>query len=201
MSERQEKQDVDTGHDYDGIREFDNPLPRWWLLTFYGTVVFSVFYWLHYHTLETGLLPSDAYKAEIKQAEDEENARQAKLEAEGKGVNEQQLVAMAKDAQAISRGAALFKQNCLACHGDKGQGVVGPNLTDDYWLHGGKAMDIYKTISVGIPEKGMPAWRPLLGATKVQDATAFILTLRGKKAPGKAPQGITEQGEKAPASP
>ena len=137
-------ENVDTGHDYDGIREFDNPLPRWWLVTLYATVVFSIGYWFYY------------------------------------------------------RGAAVFKQNCLACHGDRGQGVVGPNLTDKYFLHGPKAKDAYQVIGTGILEKGMPAWRTVLGSTKVQEVTAFVVSLRGQEIAGRPAQGVSEQGELAP---
>jgi cytochrome c oxidase cbb3-type subunit 3 len=120
------------------------------------------------------------------------------LEAEGKGINEEKLWNLAKDPQVVARGAALFKQNCLSCHGDRGQGVIGPNLTDSYWLHGDKAMDVYKTISSGVLDKGMPAWRPLLGVNKVQDAAAFVLTFRDKNISGKPPQGVTATGQVAP---
>lgn len=198
MSEQKIPVDVDTGHDYDGIREFDNPLPRWWLATFYGAVVFSVGYWLYYHTLEVGELPRAAYEAELGRIEQEESARQAKLEAEGKGVNEAQFWLLAKDPQVVQRGEAVFKQNCLSCHGVNGQGIVGPNLTDGYWLHGDKAMDVYKTISSGVLDKAMPAWRPLLGVNRVRDVAAFVLTLRDKNLAGKAPQGVTADGKPAP---
>lgn len=187
--------DVETGHDYDGIREFDNPLPRWWLVTLYGTIVFTFGYWFYYHTSQTGESPMAAYQKEIDQAKKEEDKKQAALEAQGKGVTEEQLVALSKDSAALERGAAIFKQNCLACHGDRGQGVVGPNLTDKYFLHGAKAKDAYQVIGTGILEKGMPAWRTVLGASKVQDVTAFVLSLRATEVPGKAPQGVTEQGE------
>jgi cytochrome c oxidase cbb3-type subunit 3 len=103
-----------------------------------------------------------------------------------------------KDSAALDRGAAVFKQNCLACHGDRGQGVVGPNLTDLYYLHGAKAKDIYQVIGTGVLEKGMPAWRTVLGGSKVQEVTAFVLSLRGKNVSGKPPQGKTESGEAAP---
>jgi cytochrome c oxidase cbb3-type subunit 3 len=110
-------------------------------------------------------------------------------------VSDAQLLRMAQDAQSVQRGEAVFKQNCLPCHGERGQGVVGPNLTDRYFLHGSKALDTYKVISGGVPEKGMPAWRALLGTSKVQDAAAFVLTLRGKNLPGKEPQGVGEDGK------
>lgn len=198
MTKQAHSTEADTGHDYDGIREFDNPLPRWWLATFYGAVVFAVGYWMYYHILEAGPLPRAEYEAELQRMEEEESARQAKLEAEGKGVREEQFWSLAQDPQAVQRGEAVFKQNCLSCHGDRGQGIVGPNLTDAYWLHGNKALDIYKSISSGVLDKGMPAWRPLLGVNKVRDAAVFVLTLRDKNLPGKAPQGVAADGKAAP---
>lgn len=184
--------DVETNHDYDGIREFDNPLPRWWLLTFYGAVVFSVGYWFYYHTLAVGEMPMDSYKNEVEAAE--------KLAAlsDQKSITEDQLLTLSHDGEAVQRGAAVFKQNCIACHGERAQGVIGPNLTDAYWLHGSKAKEIYKVVSTGILEKGMPSWRPVLGASKVKDATAYVLSLRGKNEPGKAPQGTSDDGKTAP---
>lgn len=182
--------DVDTGHDYDGIHEFDNPLPRWWLATFYGTVVFAAGYWFFYHTLHAGELPRAAYEAEIKAADEAENARVAQMNLTDEG-----LQALTQDQAMVLRGQAVFQQNCIACHGDRGQGVVGPNLTDAYWLHGGKASQIYGTIGGGVLEKGMPAWRQMLGASKVRDVAAYVLTLRDKNVPGKAPQGTTLDGK------
>jgi cytochrome c oxidase cbb3-type subunit 3 len=188
----------DTGHDYDGIRELDNPLPRWWLFTLYGAVVFSVVYWLYFHTLRVGLLPMAAYQDEVRRAQEAEDAREAALEAQGKGISDEQLAALSKDPAVLERGAAVYKQNCVACHGDRGQGIVGPNLTDAYWLHGGKARDIYGIISNGVLEKGMPSWKPVLGATRVRETAAFVLSLRDTRVAGKAPQGTTLAGEVAP---
>ena len=184
--------DVETQHEYDGIREFDNPLPRWWLITFYGAIVFSVGYWFYYHTLAVGEQPLDSYKREVEAAE--------KLAAasEQKSISEDQLVALSSDVEAVQRGAAVFKQSCVACHGERAQGVIGPNLTDGYWLHGGRAKEIYKVVSSGIVEKGMPSWRPVLGPSKVKDATAYVISLRGKNEPGKAPQGTSSDGKIAP---
>ena len=186
------EQDKETAHEYDGIREFDNPLPRWWLLTFYGAVVFSVGYWFYYHSLAAGELPMAAYAVELEAGE------KLELAAELKAVGEEQLLALAQNPDAVQRGAAVFKQNCVACHGERGQGLIGPNLTDAYWLHGSKAKQIHQVITAGILDKGMPSWRPVLGASKVQDATAFVLSLKGKDVPGKAAQGISDDGRPAP---
>lgn len=188
----------DTGHDYDGIRELDNPLPRWWLFTLYGAVLFSVGYWFYFHTLRAGLLPMAAYQDEVRRAQEEQDRMEAALEAQGKGITDEQLTAMSRDPAVVERGAAVFKQNCVACHGDRGQGVVGPNLTDAYWLHGGKARDIYTNVSTGVIEKGMPAWKPALGPTRVKEAVAYVLSIRDTNVPGKAPQGLTPAGQAAP---
>ncbi len=192
MTTKKAEMDVQTDHDYDGIREFDNPLPRWWLLTFYGAVVFSVGYWFYYHTLAVGELPMASYKKELLAADAQQAA------AEQNAVTEEQLLAMAKNPDDIQRGAAVFKQNCVACHGERAQGVIGPNLTDAYWLHGSKAKQIYSVVSAGVIEKGMPSWRPVLGASKVKEATAFVLSLKGKNEPGKPPQGLADDGRPAP---
>jgi cytochrome c oxidase cbb3-type subunit 3 len=198
MSATQETLGPDTGHDYDGIRELDNPLPRWWLFTLYGTIAFSVVYWFYYHTLGAGLLPMAAYRDELRRAQEEQDAREAALEAQGKGISDEQLAAMSRDPEVLARGAAVFKQNCVACHGDRGQGVVGPNLTDAYWLHGSKARDIYGSVSSGVLDKGMPSWKPVLGPTKVKEAVAYILSIRDSNVPGKAPQGTNSAGQVAP---
>ena len=140
-----------------------------------------------------------AYQAEVKIAEKEEEAREAQAIAEGRGVTDDQLAAMSKDGETVKRGEAIYKANCVPCHGDRGQGVIGPNLTDEYWIHGSKARELYQVIAGGVLDKGMPAWRPVLGGAKVKEALAFVLTLRDTKVPGKPPQGMTADGRPAPA--
>jgi cytochrome c oxidase cbb3-type subunit 3 len=189
--------DPDTGHDYDGIREFDNPLPRWWLLTLFGTVVFSVGYWFYYHTSAAGPSSMAAYQAELKQADALEDAREAQAIASGQ-LGDEQLAVLGKDPESVGRGAQVYQQTCVACHGDKGQGLIGPNLTDGYWMHGEKPSAIYKIIAAGVPDKGMPAWKPMLGGKKVKDLLAFVLSVKGTNVPGKPPQGIGADGKPAP---
>ena len=127
MSESQRTtEDVVTDHAYDGIQEFDNPLPRWWLMTFYGTVVFSIGYWMAYHSFSGAELPRQAYANEMKRAAEEEDARLAQLEREGKGVTEDQLWALSKDPKTLAAGEALFKQNCVVCHGGAGISEAAP---------------------------------------------------------------------------
>lgn len=171
---------------YDGIEEQDNHLPRWWLLTLFGAIVFSFGYWFYYQHL-TG----PGQRAEL--AADEKMLADLREKAASANVTDQTLLALAGDATAAARGAEIFKANCVACHEEKGQGKIGPNLTDAYWIHGGKPTQIYKTVTNGVPEKGMLSWGPMLGAAKVQDVTAFVLTLKNTNVAGKEPQGNKEE--------
>jgi len=173
--------DVDTGHDYDGIREYDNPLPRWWLITFWVCIAFGYAYWIHYQVARTG--PSLVAEYLADQAE---SARRA---AATKPITDDLLVSLSKDPQTTDSGAKVFAQNCAVCHGANGEGKIGPNLTDAFWIHGGKPTDIYKTISGGVLDKGMPAWLPVLGPERVRAAAAFVMTRQGLNLPGKEPQG------------
>ena len=172
------------GHDYDGIEEYDNRLPNWWLFILYGTIVFAFVYWIHFETLGTGKNPGGRYEAE-------EIAR-AEKELEKMGVQEVTDASLAMMAGIPARtveGRKVFEQFCVVCHSEGGQGNVGPNLTDDYWLHGGTPLQIHSTVTKGVPEKGMVAWGNQLGPRRVEAVVAYVLTLRGKNLPGKAPQG------------
>lgn len=175
-------------HEVDGIQEYDNRLPNWWLYTFYGAIAFAVVYWYDYHTAGIGELPSVAYKSEV----DRELAAQASQIKVGEATAES-LTALAKDPTAVALGRQVFVSTCAACHRADGGGNVGPNLTDEFWLHGGAPEKIFKTIATGVPDKGMPAWQPQLGALKTQAVTAYVLGLRGTNVGGgKAPQGERE---------
>lgn len=187
MKTRDENQDK-VIHEIDGIQEYDNRLPNWWLYTLYGTIIFAAVYWYHYHSAGFGDLPGAAYKAEVER-EQAAAAMQIKV---GEATPEA-LVALTKDANAVALGRQVFASTCAPCHRADGGGNVGPNLTDEFWLHGSAPDKIYKTISGGVPDKGMPAWQPQLGALKTQAVTAYVLGLRGTNVPGgKAPQGDRE---------
>lgn len=176
---------LDTGHEYDGIREHDNRLPNWWLATLFLTMIFGYGYWMYYHVLRFDKTQSAEYRAEMDEA-----AAAAVARAKSKGaVTDESLAAMLASQTVLDQGATTFKQSCAACHGDKGQGVIGPNLTDDYWLHGAKPTDILKTIGSGVPSKGMPNWDSALGADGVEAVSVYVLSLKGKHVPGKEPQG------------
>lgn len=166
-------------HVYDGIREADNLLPRWWLLTFYGTIAFAALYWFYYQGYEMAPEPLAAYQAEAAAA----------AASSGRPLTDTELNAMAANPAMVSAGSRLFAQNCIVCHGDHAEGKIGPNLTDDFWLHGGQPSQIWTTIRAGVPARGMPQWGPALGAAPVQQVTAYVLSLRGTHVPGKAPEG------------
>ena len=170
-------------HDYDGIQEYDNRLPNWWLWTLWGAIVFSLGYWLVFHTYGIGKNPVAKYEAQMEGA-----APSADLASRGLG--ETDLVAMSSDSDILAAGKAVYAQYCQVCHLEQGQGLVGPNLTDDYWLHGGSAVAIHETIVNGVVEKGMAAWGRQLGPERVDAVTAYLLTMRGTNVEGgKPPQG------------
>lgn len=169
-------------HEYDGIRELDNQLPPWWVYMFYATIIFSVVYMWYYHINQDGHIQENEYKQELVDAE-------IIMKQMAEKVNENTATVLTDQAR-IDKGAELFQQNCKACHGAKGEGTVGPNLTDDYWLHGGDIKDIFKTVKYGVPQKGMIAWQTQLSASQIQEVASYIVTLRGTNPPNpKDPQG------------
>lgn len=171
---------------YDGIEEMDNRLPNWWLGILWGSILFAFGYWMYYQVTGSGPDQLAAYK--------QESAEVARRSAGNKPVSDELLLALAQDPETLKVGKKAFADNCVACHGADGQGIIGPNLTDKYWLHGGKPAAIHKTISEGVVAKGMLAWERTLGAERVRAVTAYVLTLKGKNvAGGKAPQGDAEE--------
>jgi cytochrome c oxidase cbb3-type subunit 3 len=175
-------------HEVDGIQEYDNKLPNWWLYSLYGTIGFAVLYWYVYQTTGIGASPAQAYQDEL-----DRNAAAAAMQIKVGDATPESLMALAKDPNALALGKQVFTSTCAACHRNDGGGLVGPNLTDEFWLHGGAPEKIFHTISTGVPDKGMPAWQPQLGALKTQAVAAYVITLRGTHAAGgKAPQGERE---------
>lgn len=171
-----------TVHEYDGIIEHDNRLPNWWLMTLFGAVVFAVGYWFYYHTFGVGPNLRDAYESEWSEREKERAAKEA-----ANPISNDVFLAAAKDTALVGRGETLFKTNCAACHGQSAEGLVGPNLTDSFWLHGAEPVDLYKTVAEGVLAKGMPAWKATLGDGQTREVVAYLLTLKGKNTPGPRP--------------
>ena len=177
--------DILLDHDYDGIKELDNSLPPWWKYGFYITIGIAFIYLLNFHVLGIGLNPTEEYNAEM------ENARIAKerYEANNKDKIDENNVLMA-GADGIKAGQRLFEANCIACHLKDGGGSVGPNLTDDYWLHKGSLNDIYHTIKVGYPDNGMQSWSSQFTPKEISFLASYVKSLKGTKpAAQKAQQG------------
>ena len=171
-------------HVFDGIEEYDNRLPNWWMWIMYGSIVFSLVYWIVFHTLEIRDLPRQDFAAEMQAAQEAELARMA-----ASGLSDEMLVLMSETPAKVAEGREIFVKHCVACHLDQGQGSVGPNLTDNVWIHGCSPMDMHATVTNGVPAKGMPAWLNQLGPTRVQTVVAYVLTLRNTNVAGKAPEG------------
>ena len=182
----EKENDILFDHEYDGIRELDNSLPPWWVAMFYITIAFAVVYLGYYHFSSYGQSSIQAYEQEVADAEDaikEYLAKQTDLVDETN-------VTLLEDGVAVSTGKTIFETNCTACHGALGEGGVGPNLTDPYWIHGGDIKDVFKTIKYGVPEKGMIAWKAQLNPGDMQKVSSYIMTLAGTNPPNsKAPEG------------
>ena len=181
-----EEQSLIIPHEYDGIQELNNPTPGWFMYLFYATIIFAVGYLLIYHVFGVGQLQYAEYKTEMAVAAKEKAAYLAKS---ADNVDEN-TVKLSTDATVLAAGKATFEGKCAPCHGNNGQGVVGPNLTDDYWLHGDKISDIFKTIKYGVQAKGMPTWQSQLTPKQISDVANYIESLHGSNpANPKEPQG------------
>jgi cytochrome c oxidase cbb3-type subunit III len=181
-----EEEAILLDHDYDGIRELDNDLPPWWKYGFYLTVLVSVVYMIHYHVSKTAPLQAEEYTQSMKKAE----AEIAEFMKNSANNVDETTVKLLTDPTELASGKDLFIANCAACHGKLGEGTVGPNLTDDYWLHAGSVKDIFKTIKYGWPDKGMKAWKEDFSPVQIAQLTSFIKTLRGTNPPkAKEQQG------------
>jgi len=177
--------DILLDHDYDGIKELDNSLPPWWKYGFYITIGIAFIYLLNFHVFGTGLNPTQEYDAEMDRAKIEKEA----YEANNKDKIDEKNVPMA-NADGIAAGKNLFEANCIACHLKDGGGIVGPNLTDNYWLHKGSLNDIYNTIKFGYPDKGMQPWGSKFSPKEISYLASFVKSLKGSKpATPKDPQG------------
>jgi cytochrome c oxidase cbb3-type subunit 3 len=177
--------DVLLDHDYDGIKELDNALPPWWKYGFYITIVIGFIYMYNYHVSGSGKNPEQEYAMEMAEGKKQEEAYMAKT----KDLVDETNITLS-DASGIAAGKALYTQSCVACHAADGGGGIGPNLTDNNWIHGGSLNNIYQTIKNGYPEKGMQAWQSMYSPVQMKNLTSFVKSLTGTKpANPKAPQG------------
>ncbi|WP_207420976.1 cbb3-type cytochrome c oxidase N-terminal domain-containing protein [Desertivirga brevis] len=185
----EEEKDLLLDHEFDGISELDNPTPAWFMWLFYATIAIGAGYLFTYHFSGWGKLQEEEYVIEMDEAK---AAKDALLKGSANNIDEN-TVKETVDKAALSSGAVVYNANCVACHGDKGQGVVGPNLTDEYWLHGGTINSVFKTIKYGVPDKGMVSWGKSLSPKQISDVSNYIKSLKGSNpANPKAPQGEKE---------
>ncbi|RSK50018.1 cbb3-type cytochrome c oxidase N-terminal domain-containing protein [Hymenobacter rigui] len=185
---RGEVRDEMLDHDYDGIHEFDNDLPPWWKYGFYVTIVFGLVYLAYYHVAQAGQLSHAEYETEM---------QQAALLVSADDPNQLTTYEPLTAAADLASGKTLFATNCAPCHGPNAEGKVGPNLTDEYWLHGGEVNHLYKTIKFGVQGKGMVAWKGKLSGKQILQVSSYILSLQGSKPAGaKEPQGQKEAASK-----
>ncbi len=209
------KEDILLSHDYDGIRELDNDLPPWWLYLFYFTIIFSVVYMVHYHVTKTGPLQIEEYMMEMGAVEESGGSLSYKSPYAGDGMGapksdmaaaavmdessgevadetapEKPMVEKLTDAASLEAGKGIYTINCVACHGVNGEGLIGPNFTDQYWIHGGNINDLIHIINVGVPAKGMIPWDKTLTPEQIHQVSSFILSMQGTNPPNqKAPEG------------
>lgn len=175
-------------HEYDGIRELNNPLPGWWLATFYITIVFSVGYYAYY-TFLGGPDSDERLARNMAVISQERETAQETQEVK----SEDYFIALLDNQEVLAAGQAEYVAKCLACHGDKGQGLIGPNMTDEFWIQGdGSVSSILAISKTGVPEKGMPPWQGVIPDETLEAVAVYIYSLYGTDPPGARPP----QGEK-----
>ncbi len=180
----EQEADLDLGHDYDGIRELDNRLPPWWLYGFYLTILTAGIYLYRYHVSHTGLSSKQEYETAVATADMEVKEY---LKKKGDAVDENTVVLLTSTDDKAA-GKAIFMKSCVACHKEDGRGDVGPNLTDDYWIHGGDIKNVFKTIRYGI--NAMPQWQNTYSNKEIAQVASYVKSLKGTNpANAKAPQG------------
>ena len=175
MKESPESDPLLLDHEYDGIRELDNRLPRWWVWLFYITIVFAVIYMGYYHVFNLGELSAAEYARDNAAGQALKTASQAKFESTLESLQP------SGDSAVLGRGNQVFLTYCAPCHRPDGGGLVGPNLCDDYWIHGPKFSDNLKVIINGVPDKGMLTWKGVLQPSEIYAVASYIYTLRGTK--------------------
>lgn len=182
----EKEKDILLDHDYDGIHELDNTLPPWWVWLFYITIIWGVFHMVYYVFTDMG--PGSIERYEMIKAQAEEEVAEY-LATKADLVDEKSVVTLTDEA-ALDKGKTIFISYCAACHGTQGEGGVGPNMTDNYWIHGGDIKDLFKVVKYGVPEKGMISWKSQLSPVQMQQVSSYILTLVGTNPPNqKEPQG------------
>ncbi len=182
---KEEEEKLDMQHDYDGINELDNDIPGWWNVAFIGTVVFAVVYLIR--VFVTGGIPD-----QIDELRAEQSLAAIKIEEylakSGTNIDENTVVMLGEEG--IANGKEIYELSCAVCHGEEGEGGIGPNLVDEYWLHGGSINDVFYSIKYGWPENGMIPWADLYSPTEIAEISSFIMSIQGTNPPNaKEPEG------------
>ncbi len=186
--ENKKKEDELLHHNYDGIEEYDNDLPKWWQWLFWLGIVYGFVYVAYYH-VGPGLSQEETLVLDLEKIEKDrkKSAEKALLEEAEKPID---LALLVKDSKLITKGKEVYQGKCAACHGISGGGVIGPNLTDDFWIHGGDLNSIKKTIENGVLEKGMLAWKGVIKDEEINAVVAFIDSIHASNPENpKAAQG------------
>ncbi len=173
-------------YEYDGITEYDNPCPSWLMYIFYFTALLAIFFVGYHFGSHSKDELLEAYVIELKEAQ---TPAEASTPTQKPAVSESELVALLEDPAALAEGMVIFGELCALCHGESGEGMIGPNLIDNYWLHGkGKISDIAISIRSGIPDNGMAAWADRIPEQQILHVAAYI----------KSAQGTTVEDAKEP---
>ncbi len=189
------EKDIELDHNFDGIKELNNPIPPWFNVLFIGTIIFAVGYLFVFHIFGIGDLQAKEYDNELAQAKIQKEEYIKKV---GNLIDENN-VTLITDTKLLEPGKQIYISKCVVCHGENGEGKVGPNLTDEYWLHGGTIKDLFKTIEYGVPSKGMVAWANSLKPNEIQEVASYVLSLQGTNPIGaKEPQGEKALSAAAP---
>ena len=173
-----------TDHEYDGIQEYDNPTPGWWSWIFALSFMFAIVYFLFVTLAGGGLSPIGFYDREVTADQQRQFAQMGDIQSDATS-----LIRLSKDEKLQKVGKAMFIANCAACHGQNGQGLTGPNMTDEYYLHVKKIEDIVDVISKGRNNGAMPAWENRLRPKEITLLASYIASLRGTHQAGREPQG------------
>ena len=195
----EKEEEIDLDHNYDGIRELDNKLPPWWVWGFYITIAWAVIYLVRTHVLDLEPTPKEEYEIAMAEAEKQKEEYMKTQE----NMVDEKTVSLLTAESALQEGQQLFNKHCAVCHQKDGGGSVGPNLTDQYWLHGNKIGDIFSTIKYGVPEKGMISWQDQLNPKQMQKVASYVKSMEGTTpSDPKEPQGelikpSEESGESA----
>ena len=174
MSQKNDRNDIDTedlrDHVFDGIQEYDKKLPNWWLMTFYGSIAFSIVYWFVYHTSGVGLTQEEKFARQQERIAAE--ARAAGLDQ----ASNESLIELSRDESVVAAGRNAYAANCAACHGANLGGGIGAALKNGDWKYGAEPMEIRQNIREGILDAGMPPWRQSLGDRGINSVVAFLLS-------------------------